>query len=232
MTRRKPARVNAPFPLVGQSAPQAPRPFTISGETKQPAYRSTLIKKLPSFGDVPDIYRAAFARVPSLEGPGAPPEHFVKATTSGVEWIVYFWLWILLEIEGDPHKQTAFFGGQGANGSFTYQVPFFGGRHDPLGAVPDFLVVHPSGAYILRLQGEWQHVFTTQQKQMVDERQKFLLASGPRGFVVIDIYEQYLLAEPNGRRGSAARCIQDAIEGIAWTGPLAGGNPFRMRTRI
>jgi hypothetical protein len=126
-----------------------------------------------------------------------------------------------------PGWQGPFYGGRGSRGSFTYQLSFFGGRRSPGGAIPDFAIVRPRRLLILRLQGEWQHVFTTAAKIEREVFQKGRL-TGPN-FTVIDIYEQHILNDPYARRGTVPRVLQDAMEGIAWVGPIVAGNPFRSR---
>jgi hypothetical protein len=106
-------------------------------------------------------------------------------------------------VPGNPREQEDF--SQAPDGSFFYQINFLGGRHSPGGAVPDFVVMRgPKGhPLVIRLQGEWQHVFT------------------------IDIFEQHILVSD----ASARRVIADALQGISWVGPIVGGNPVRVRQR-
>jgi hypothetical protein len=176
---------------------------------------------------MPDIYRESFGpdETPE-EGPGEAPAGFVTATASKLEWVFYFWLWFLLNCDGDVRKGP-FFGGRGQGGTFTYQINFFGGRRSPGGAVPDFAVLRPRRAVIIRLQGEWQHVFTHSTKIEDELFQKGRLSG--EGYEVIDIFEQHVLSDPYYRRGTVPRVLQDALEGIVWVGPIVGGNPVRSR---
>jgi len=194
---------------------------TIGGTGKTPT-----LKRATVFAQLPDIYRDAFRETPDEAGPGDPPEGFLGAFNSLVEWLMYYWIWWLLKCEGNVRKPP-FVGGRGANGSFTYQINFFGGRRQPGGTVPDFAVLRPTRALLLRLQGEWQHVFAHISKI---ERDLFLKGRlTGEGYTVIDIYEQHVLGDPYSPRGTLPRVIQDAMEGVAWQGPIAAGNPYRTR---
>lgn len=226
MSKQRPPRLDRPLSVVGQPTLPAPKSRKIGGKYTPYDGKTPSLKRPTVFNQMPDIFRAAFKPVASGEGPGAPPDGFLKATVSAVEWIVYFWLWILLSCDGDP-RQGPFYGGRGPGGSFSYQLSFFGGRRSPGGAVPDFAILRPTRAVIIRLQGEWQHVFTHSVKIESELFQKGRLAGAD--FDVIDVYEQHILSDPYTRRGTVPRVLQDAIEGIAWLGPIAGGNPFRSR---
>lgn len=227
MTRKKPDKIDRPLATVGAPTLPLVKGRKIGADTKPYDGKTPHLKRATVFAQMPDIYRDAFGPdVTPEEGPGKPPDGFVRATTSGIEWIIYFWLWIILQCEGNV-RQPPFFGGRGALGTFTYQVSFFGGRRSPGGTVPDFAVLRPRRALLLRIQGEWQHVFTTATKIEEDLFLKGRL-SGPE-YEVIDIFEQHILGDPYYRAGTVPRVLQDALEGISWLGPIMGGNPFRSR---
>lgn len=227
MTNKRPPKIDRPPATVGDPTPPPPKARRIGSDAKPYDGKTPTLKRPTVFAKMPDIYREAFGPdVTPEEGPGKSPTGFVVATSSEVEWIVYFWLWILLNCDGNP-RQAPFFGGSGAGGRFTYQIKFFGGRRQPGGAVPDFAVLRPTRALILELVGEWQHVFTESSKI---ERELFQTGriAGPE-FEVIRIYEQHILSDPYSRRGTVPRVLQDALQGISWVGPIMGGNPMRMR---
>lgn len=204
--------------------PEPERPIRLY-RRPEPTDRTPHLKRATVFGRLPAIYRRAF-EVPTTEqgDPGTPPQGFVRGTTSGVEWDVYYWLWYLLACEGNPRASgPPFYGGRGALGTFSYQVSFFGGRHSPGGAIPDFAVIRPTRAVIIELEGEWQHVFTNSAKIERELHQTGRIAG--QIFEVVRIYEQHILASP----ATARRVLADAIEGVSWVGPIWGGTPFRIR---
>lgn len=169
-----------------------------------------------------------------LDAPGEPPPNFVTATTSRVEWAIWYWLFIIMGVEGDPHHQSDYnYPPPGANGTFRYQINFLGGRHKSGGAVVDFIVPRSpmnGRALILRLEGEWQHIYADQVKIEHDLFQKFSLSG--EGLEVIDLYEQHFLPDPFRRRGTIPQVLVDALNGIAWVGPLDAGDPFRMHVSV
>lgn len=226
MSRKRPPPLTRPPALVGQPIAPPPKERRVGVTYPNPIAQPPHLKRPTVFGRLPEVYAEVFKPTPSREGPGKPPPGFLHATASGVEWIVYFWLWQLLQCDGDV-RQPPFYGGRGPLGTFSYQLNFFGGRRKPGGAIPDFAVLRPTRALILELQGEWQHVFTHSAKI---ERELFQTGrlAGQR-FEVIRIFEQHILNDPYSRRGTVPRVLQDAIEGVAWVGPIAGGTPFRSR---
>lgn len=226
MSKQRPRSLKTPPRSVGDPLPPPTRPMKVGKGALGSTGRTPTLKRATTFGQLPYIYRAAFEETPDEAGPGPPPPGFLQAFNSKVEWIVYFWLWWLLKCEGDVRKPP-FIGGRGQGGQFTYQINFFGGRRQPGGTVPDFAVLRPTRALILRLQGEWQHVFVHQVKI---ERDLFLKGRlTGENFEVIDIYEQHILNDPYSPAGTVPRVLQDALEGISWVGPIAAGNPYRTR---
>ncbi len=91
------------------------------------------------------------------DAPGPPPPGFVRATTSGSEWYVY---WALAKISGSPKgadvRNPPFYGSRDGE-LWRYQYPYAGGRHLPGGAVVDFVWMPFNNSILLRLQTEHFH---------------------------------------------------------------------------
>lgn len=231
MSRKRAYAVDRPLTVVGGRQPRPPTIKLPSAHREE--YHLQELRHHTLWGRGPEHLRL-YQEPARAGGPGEPPPGFVVATTSRVEWDIWYWLWIIEGVEGDPRNSPSWQNPPpGPNGSFTYQVNFLGGRHKAQGAVPDFLVQRsPFGnrVLLLRLQGEWQHVFTHSVKIETDLFQKFRLTAGD--IQVIDLYEQHFLSGPNARRGTMPQVLIDALQGIAWTGPIASGNPFRMHVSV
>lgn len=228
MSRKKPFALTQPMALVGQSAP----PMNIKRvkiDPDPPSYAtfSPRNKRNTVWGRGPEHLRLTAPRRPS-DGPGDPPPNFVRGTTSAWEWDIWYWLFIIFDEEGDPHDLDTY--DFSPSLSFFYQVNYLGGRREPGGGVPDFLIPRsPYGrrSLILRAQSERYHVYTTARIQFHDLIQKAGLAG--RFGEVVDIYEQHMRKDRVRRRGAAPRVLTDALQGISWVGPLYGDTPFRVR---
>lgn len=139
-------------------------------------------------------------------GPGEPPAGFVGGTTSKSEWYMYWAYEILLGKEGE------FWG---------YQQSFLGGRHNPGGAVADFVLYMPKQNIIVRLQTWRFHFALGAEKIATDMEQKINLFSPFGEEIVVDVYEQDFIWDETGK--AVLEVCKDSIEGREWNNPLATG---------
>jgi len=136
-----------------------------------------------------------------LSGPGQAPAGFVTATTSNLEWIVYWALFKILIPTSDP-RNGSYYGYQGV---FRYQKAFEGGR-DPGGSVVDFVVEY--GPKIktqtaIRIQSVYRHQDAPARTQSVDRLRKIRIAAD---MVVVDLWDYDLLYD-NGEAKNGEKAI-------------------------
>ena len=159
-------------------------------------------------------------------GPGPMPAGYGGPTVSYTEWIIYWALWHILTVEGDPRTSGPPF--IGAPPDWTYQQPFIGGRAEPGGAVVDFIVWRtqtgrPLG---LRIQTEHWHLFTSYDKQVGDLMQKQKLSDQ---IDVVDIYDYLITGDPTGQ--DAIVVVKNALGLIELPDPLRGATARRNPRR-
>lgn len=188
-------------------------------EFRQRSQRPPTLRAPVVFGRLPKLYRQKDAY---LSGPRNPPDGFVVATTSASEWVMYWAVFKVLKIEGDPREEPF----NGRQGFFSFQRDISGGREMRGGAVADFLVYGGRGmlkhATILRLQSEQWHYFTNVLKQASDEAQARMLGGVAR---MVDVDEIDLLGDPSGAK--PCRTIADAIAGRYMPTPLGSSTQRR-----
>lgn len=139
-----------------------------------------------------------------LAGPGEPPPGFASATTSKLEWIVYWSLFKILIPTEDPRnpRGSSFYG---YDGVFRYQKAFEGGR-DPGGSLIDFVVEY--GPKIktqtaIRIQSVYRHQDAPIRQQATDRVRKIRIAAE---VVVVDLWDYDLLLD-NGTAGDGQKAI-------------------------
>src|SRR6478736_8886244 len=123
-----------------------------------------------------------------LSGPGRPPPGFATATTSNLEWIVYWGLYKILIPTVDPRNGNYY----GYDGVFRYQKAFEGGR-DPGGSLIDFVVEY--GPKIrtqtaIRIQSVYRHQDAPARQQSVDQLRKIRIAAD---MPVVDLWDYDIL---------------------------------------
>jgi hypothetical protein len=156
-------------------------------------------------------------------GPGTPPPGFVRASTSGSEWVVY---WAFSRIYNDPKdpRVPPFYGSSKDDTLWKYQYPYAGGRHLPGGAVVDFVSSPFNNPILIRLQTEHFHIFTDMRKHASDVLQQERLSDYG---VVIDLYDQDFMDDPSG--ASCIIQVKRAIQGILPIDVLLTGTAKRIQ---
>ncbi len=139
-----------------------------------------------------------------LSGPGRPPPGFATATTSNLEWIVYWAIYKILLPTRDPRSATNgnFYG---YDGVFRYQKAFEGGR-DPGGSLIDFVIEY--GPKIktqtaIRVQSVYRHQDAPARQQSVDRLRKIRIAAD---MPIVDLWDYDLLLD-NGTAGTGEKAI-------------------------
>lgn len=162
-----------------------------------------------------------------LSGPGDPPDDFVRATTSGSEWILFWAFRVVMEPGFDPRKPP--FNGTQDPSKMVYQYFYDQGRRMLGGSVVDF-VVFPYAGYnskLVRLQTERFHAFVEATKHAYDQLQQQRL--GEYG-EVYDVWEQWILDDQGGPPGRAAiMAVKDCLSGVEEINPLLTGQARRVR---
>jgi hypothetical protein len=121
-------------------------------------------------------------------GPGAPPNGFVRPTTSAEEWIGY-WAIATTFMDPDPEhvRQPPFFGGL----DWGYQV----GDREIGGGVFDYVVYLPGEILGVRLVGEFFHGEAGPVKEQADVEQALTFS---RFMTVKDWYAQDFIGDASG----------------------------------
>lgn len=214
---KAPSKVSTkpPAPGAGQGLPAA----RAAKGNRAPRLRKETVR-----GTGPRIYHLN-TEAEHVDGPGQPPAGFVRATTSASEWYAYYWIWWHLQCQGNV-RAAPYVGSP--DGRFVYQKMFEGGRSRAGGSVPDFVCMGLFGNpwVAIRLQTEQYHIYADNRQIVHDLMQ---LAELGKQFLVVDVYEQYLLRDPYRVQGTASQVIADAVQGIGWVGPIAGNTAYRVR---
>jgi len=174
----------------------------------------------------PRLYQLPKALQKGTTGPGEPPPGFVTATTSRVEWHIY---WALSKVLGFPQDaRDGRNGFVGFPGLWTYQTAYEGGRRPTGGGQIIDFVVEPHeltrGVPVaLRIQTERYHVFTDDRKQA---QEQLLRARLSRDYIVRDLYEQNFLFDPTGQ--AVVIAVKNALRGVVEPNPVRGGTPLRI----
>lgn len=169
-----------------------------------PSYRPPSLPKTTSLPRGPRWIQRLRKQAKLISGPGDPPPGFATATTSNLEWIVYWALYKILIPTEDPRnsKGRGFFG---YDGVFRYQKAFQGGR-DPGGSLIDFVVEYGPKVKTqtaIRCQSVYRHQDAPAREQSVDRLKKIRIASA---MPVIDLWDRDLLYD-NGKAGSGEKAI-------------------------
>lgn len=153
-----------------------------------------------------------------------PPPGFRNGNNSNYEWMIFKALAIVLGQPEHPERPPFI----GFPGLWAYQKAFDSGRHEPGGAVIDFVVYGGSGennADIgLRIQTEFFHIFTDSQKHTYDLLQKWRISQFMQ---VVDIFDQDFAFDPTG--AAAVKCVKAAVAGLTMPDPLSTGTAMRVR---
>lgn len=185
--------------------------------------RPPAIHSFPSMPTGPRDFARRFD--PTLIGGPMPiPTDFVRATTSGEEWYLYWALYRVLEPSEDPREPP--YSGSKDPSKWTYQSFFDQGRRALGGAVVDF-VIFPYADYnsiLIRLQTENFHIFTDVQKHTYDWKQAQRL--GKYG-EVYDIFSQQIVEDATGQ--SAIMAVKDCLSGRLEPNPLLTGQAKRAK---
>lgn len=158
-------------------------------------------------------------------GPGNPPDGFVTATTSSVEWMWYWGSAVYLKSPPDPRKPPYI--GDGI--LWGYQVP--DDVHDvrKLGSyVSDFVYYQPTGTLVVRLDTYFYHLQNDPEQFARDQYQK--LHGGNDNVIVISAYDLQFLSDPSGRAIVAA--VADALAGREIVSPVRSGTSRMVRDQI
>jgi hypothetical protein len=140
-------------------------------------------------------------------GPGFEevPERFTGGTVSVTEYYIY---WALEKLLGPE-----------AEGRWGYQVSFFGGRHNPGGAVVDFVIYREDRDIGVRVQTYRFHQSADAEKQAHDREQLYRLFSDT--FTVVDVYEEDFIYDPTGQ--AAIQLMIDILNDNFRLDPLTSG---------
>jgi hypothetical protein len=177
------------------------------------------IRTLPAIPEGPRMYKTPRDKGFISEFKNPPPG-FATGQNSPLEWMVYLAFWKILGLSGDA--RTGPF--EGFPGILGYQV---GGS--ALGQSKIDFVVYPNRRsrglrYAFRIQTEYFHNFTDNEKQVYDIMQSWHLSEYN---VVVDIYDYEFAEDPTGQ----AVCIllKRALNGELWSPPGATGYAMRVR---
>lgn len=154
-----------------------------------------------------------FNQEPILQGkgPGEPPAGWAGAFPGGAsrdEWWVYWALWKVLRIPGDP-RTPPYAGGSRGTVGFTYQENFGGGRLRRGGSVIDFEVDFRGQRIAIRLMTERWHAAAKREQQVRDMVGKIQVAKYQK---VCDLWSQNFLADATGEAvcANVAACLRNA----------------------
>jgi hypothetical protein len=140
-------------------------------------------------------------------GPGTPPVGFVTATTSAVEWMVY---WAMTKIKGP----------EGPASGWAYQDAAGGGRSIPGGSILDFLVFDRVPRLAIRVQTERFHQAFGSRQQGHDIEQMITLQR--LGYDVQNIWDQDFINDKSGK--AVIRVLLEVLAGVHQRDPIATGN--------
>ena len=201
-------------------------PGLIKPANRRRPVRPPRLSAIASFPKGPKLYQIPQAMQKGTTGPGEPPPGFVTATTSRVEWHVYFALSKVLGFPKDPRDgRNGFIGWPGL---WTYQTAYEGGRNRLGGGQIIDFTVEPheltKGVPIaLRLMTERFHLFTSDTKQAYEQLLRSRLSAN---YVVRDLYEQNFLFDPTGQ--AVVINVKNALAGLVEPNPVRGGYPLRI----
>lgn len=163
-----------------------------------------------------------------VKGPGEPPAGWSGAFPGGAsrdEWLVYWALFKVLRLPGDP-RRPPYAGGSKGNVTFNYQEPKGGGRLVRGGQVVDFEVTMPGRTIAIRLMTSRFHAEAKREQQVRDIRGKIELAKYQR---VCDLWSQNFLDDPTGE--AVCTNVADCIRGKENPDPFSYGSR-RPRPKI
>lgn len=206
----------------------------IPGLTKPPNRRKPVrpprLSGITTFPKKPRLYQLPKALQKGTTGPGEPPPGFVTATTSRVEYWVYWALFKVLAPNLDPRDGRNGF--IGVPGLFTYQTAYEGGRRPTGGGqIIDFVVEpHPLSRGVpvaLRLMTERHHVYADDRKQAYEQLLRSRLSAS---YVTRDLYEQNFLFDQTGQ--AVVIAVKNALRGVVEPNPTRGGTPLRIPSNL
>ena len=151
-------------------------------------------------------------------GPGPPPPGFVGATNSATEWMVY---WALAKIFGRPDdpRRPPF---DGAWPDWTYQK---GIGNAPGRSIIDFIIYRTTRRgrpVAIRVQTEYFHQFTSNQKQAYDRMQAIAVS----GYAdVVDIFDQTFVNDKTGQ--AVIIVVKNALGLLRTPDPIVAGTALR-----
>ncbi len=150
-----------------------------------------------------------------------PPEGFLTAHTSAVEWMCYLALALITKKPNNPF-QRPFVGGPPL---WVYQKAEEGGRV-PGGSVSDFVVLNLNGtAQIgIRVETERFHIWTDAKQQQKDI---YISAHLQTITKIVRVYDQHFIDDPTGEKVSWVMAL--AMRGIELSNPIFFGTAARVR---
>jgi hypothetical protein len=153
------------------------------------------------------------------------PDGFVHGSTSLTEWMIYHAFSKIFGVPQDPRIPPFY----GYPGVWAYQKAAIGGRHEPGGAVVDF-IVYPGAKsrgrlLAFRIQTEYFHNYADSEKQASDLLQSWALSEY---YAVFDIYDYQFVNDKTNQ--SAIILIKRCLNGETFSPPGATGNVQRVRS--
>lgn len=190
-------------------------PRVLRPQTRPPRQR-----KPPTIPRGPRWYSSLQAHTIHTGGPGAPPPGFVRATTSGDEWM---WYWASCR-SLDPMKNPflpPFTGGA----LWDYQSPELGGFTRSIGsAVVDFLYNVSNPPLVVRIVTYFWHLAADASHQAHDRIQAIQLAGR---FDVVDVPSSAYIADDTGR--TAILLLKQSLGLVRSPDPITGANALLVR---
>jgi hypothetical protein len=213
------------IPGLGGNAAQPPRgipePPPIVASLTHPR---TGMRKPTLFPKGPKLYGLGGKRQ-FAGGPGVPPGDFVTATTSAVEWILYWASFKLLAPNLDPRTPPY----TGIPGVFEYQVSTDPIQPRSLGAaVDDFLYYLGTGIVRVRLDTWYFHIAADATQVAKDAKAK--LDSARNGARTVTIYDTQIVGDPSGQ--AAVATLAQALSGIESLSPTTSGLGYAVRNQV
>lgn len=191
-------------------------PVSPHGRVKMPTLR-----RPPAMPRGPRLFTVA---PQIIAGPGQPPPGFIMPTNSNTEWPPYWGLCKIFQNPIDPRQGPPFMGGWP---DWTYQKAVDGGRKEPGGAVLDFVVYktgprgRPCG---IRIVTDYFHLYTSAEKQEIDEIQKEKVSQYAD---VVDVYDFTYMDDPTGQ--AIIKQLKAALGLIEYENVLEAGTARRAR---